>query len=249
MKDIIESLNEYGFSRNESLLYSHLLSNQDSPAYAIAQKVGIPRTTVYKTLEILKKQGFVSSWIKNGVKHFSAENPEILTRRLKAKEQSVTQALPEMIDLFNLRTTHPSSKMYEGKEGVKEVFEQTLSIIKNKKIKRILAFSDKNITEQLPKFYRNWKDRKNEAKAFTQLIVPSGTPMTDDYKSYEFRETRVMPESFPFEGGMDIVGSFVAFFSFRDGQIYAVTIDSPIIADMMTKFFTYIWGTLEKNGE
>jgi sugar-specific transcriptional regulator TrmB len=246
MKNIIESLNEYGFSRNESLLYSHLLSNQDTPAYAVAQKTGIPRTTVYKTLESLKKQGFVSSWIKNGVKHFSAENPEILQRQLKNKEQSISQALPTMLDLFNLRVSDPSSKLYEGKDGVERVFDQILEIAKARKIKRIYAFSDRSITDQIPKYYRQWKERKNKMGLSSQLIVPYDTPMTEDYKNYELRETRKMPSSFPFAGGVDIVGSFVAFFSFKNDQIYAVTIDSPIIAEMMTKFFMYIWETLEK---
>ena len=157
MKSIIDSLNSYGFSPNEALLYSHLLENQDTPAYAVSQKTGIPRTTVYKTLEALKKQGFVSSWIKNGVKHFSAESPETLQRLLKAKEKTIEQVLPEMLDLFNLRTVHPSSKLYEGKEGVKQVFEQLLEIIQAKKIKQIYVFSDRHITEQLPKYYKEWR--------------------------------------------------------------------------------------------
>ena len=246
MKNIIESLNEYGFSSNEALLYNHLLTNQDTPAYAISQKTGIPRTTVYKTLEAMKKQGFVSAWIKNGVKHFSAESPENLHRLLKAKEKHIEQVMPEMMDLFNLRTALPSSKLYEGKEGVKQVFEQMMEIIKQQKLKRIYVFSDDCITKQIPEYYRQWRERKNKMGTFTQLIVPNGTPVTDDFKSYETRETRVMPQSFPFEGGLDIVGSFVAFFSFKDGQIYAVTIDSPIIAEMLTKLFGYIWQTLEK---
>jgi len=246
MKNIIESLNEYGFSQNEAQLYSHLLENQDTPAYDISQKTGIPRTTVYKTLESMKKQGFVSSWIKNGVKHFSVENPEILRRQLKTKEQHIEGVFPEMMNLFNLRLTHPSAKLYEGKAGVKQVFEQMFEIIKQQRLKRIYVFSDDNIIKQIPDYYRQWRDRKDKLGTFTQLIVPNGTPITNDFKSYETRETRILPESFPFEGGIDIIGSLVVFISFKNNQIYAVTIDSIIISEMMVKLFTYIWQTLEK---
>jgi hypothetical protein len=181
------------------------------------------------------------------VKHFSAESPEVIYRQLKTKEQQINHVLPEMMGLFNLRILPPSAKMYEGKEGVEQVFEQILDIIKAKKIKRIHVFSDNLIIAQIPEYYRKWKERKNKIGTFTQLIVPHGTVITEDFKSYETRETRIMPESFPFEGGgVDIIGSFVVFLSFKDNQIYAVTIDSPIIADMMTKFFMYIWQTLEK---
>ncbi len=247
MKTILESLNNYGFRKNEALLYNHLLIHQDTPAYAISQTTGIPRTTVYKTLESMKKQGFVSSWIKNGVKHFSVESPENLHRYLKDKERSIEHIMPEMLNLFNLRTLPPSAKMYEGKEGVKQVFEQILEVIKKQRLKRIHVFSDSLITEQIPEYYREWRERKNKIGTFTQLIVPYGTSTNEDFKSYDSRETRMMPESFPFEGGgVDIIGTFVVFFSFRDNQIYAITVDAPIIADMMTKFFMYIWSTLER---
>ena len=240
-----ESLIEFGFDQKQVAVYLFLLQNRDKAAYEIAKGTEIPRTTVYKILEELKKQGFVSSWIKNGVKHFSAESPEILKRTLKRKEEMIEKILPEMLTIFKSDASYPSAKLYEGKEGVKQVFENILDIIKHKKLKQLYVFSDYHLTEQFPQYFKDWRVRKNKTGAFTQLIVPFGTPVNEDYSSNEFRETRVMNKNFPIDGSVDICGSHVAFFSFKEKEVYSITIDSPIISEMLTKFFLYMWGTLE----
>lgn len=239
-------LGEYGLEKTEIAVYLFLLENQDKPAYIIAKETSIPRTTVYKTAEILTKKGLVSSWIKNGVKHFSAENPETLRRNLDDKKTQIEHIMPELKNMFSSLSVHPSAKLYEGKDGVKQVFEYMLDTIKTKKLKRIYAYTDHKLTEQFPKYFKSWRTRKNKTDTFTYLIVPSGTPMDSDYMSDKNRETRILPEQFPFDGAIDICGSFIAFFSFKEKEVYSITIESKIIADMLTQFFMYMWATLEK---
>jgi sugar-specific transcriptional regulator TrmB len=245
MKNIETALTEYGLEPREINIYLFLLENQDKPAYKIAKDVGIPRATVYKLLESLIKKGLSSSWIKNGVKHFSAENPEVLRRHIDERKNQIEQVLPELSKMFSSISAHPSAKLYEGKEGVKQVFEYLLDTIRAKKLKRIYAYTDHRLTEQFPKFFRSWRIRKNKTGAFTYLIVPHYTPMSADYSSDQNRETRILSTEFPFDGAMDICGSVVAFFSFKDKEIYSITIDSKIIADMLTQFFMYMWSTLK----
>lgn len=241
MNNTLDALKEFGLDKNQASVYLALLSNQDSPAYKISQVTNIPRTTVYKALEALKHLNLASSWIKNGVKHFSAENPEFLRAELKRKEEKIKNVLPELLDVFNLRASQPSAKLYEGKAGLEKVFDEILRIAEDRKVKRIIGITDRNITEQIPEYYSKWKAKKNRLGISSQLIVPQGTPMDENYKSYELRETRILPESLVFEGGLDIVGSFIAFFSFKNGQLYAVTIDSPIIANIIMSLFNYMW--------
>ncbi|MBU3668434.1 MAG: HTH domain-containing protein [Candidatus Taylorbacteria bacterium] len=245
--DIKQSLAQYGLTNNEIEVYIFLLSNRDIPAYEIARQTRIPRTTVYNTLEALEAQGIISSWKKNGVKHFSAESPERLSRILKQKQEILSSILPDMLNIYEHESIHPSTKIYIGKEGVKHVFENILDIVKRKNIGELFVFSDYHLTEQLPKYFNDWRKRKNKTGAFTYLIVPPGTPKNEDYTSNQFRESRMMPDSFPFEGSVDICGSHVAFFSFREGEMYAVTVDSDIVASMLTLFFKYIWSTLENS--
>lgn len=245
MTDIKQALIEYGLDMKEVEIYLFLLSNKDIPAYEIARQTRIPRTTVYNTLEELEAKRIISSWKKNGVKHFSAESPERLNNILKQKQEILSSILPDILNLYEHDTINPSTKIYIGKEGVKHVFENILEITKRRNVRELYVFSDYHLTEQLPKFFSDWRKRKNKLGAFTRLIIPPGTPRNEDYTSNDFRETRIMPNSFPFEGSIDICGSHVAFFSFRKGEMYSITIDSEIIAGLLTLFFKYIWQTLE----
>lgn len=244
MSEIKESLRAYGLEENEVSLYLFLLENQDRPAYFISKETSIPRTTVYKTLERMCLLGFVSSWTKNGTKFFSAENPNNLLRNIREKTNKLEQVMPELNDMFRSLVKHPSAKLYSGKEGVKQAFEIMLDVIKTKRLKQIYVYSDSLLTKELPRFFKDWRARKNKTDAYTYLIVPHGTKMTPEYQSDKYRETRVLPQGFPFIGSVDICGPVVAFFSFKDKELHAVVIESEIIASMMTQFFMYTWRTI-----
>lgn len=245
MNNLKNPLINYGLDKDEIEVYLYLLKNKDVPAYAISKNTSLPRTNVYKLLDKLEKRGLVSAWLKNGTKHFSAENPDTILRDLKQKENEIVSILPDLSSLFSLSSIHPSTKMYLGKDGCKQAFETILDVIKSQKLKRIHAYSDSEITNLFPKFYKEWRQKKNKTNAFTQLIVPHGTQVTSaDYKSDEFRETRVLPSKYPFSGSVNICGTYVVFFSFNNTEPYTVVIDSKVTADMLTQFFTYTWDSL-----
>ncbi|MBP6974391.1 MAG: hypothetical protein KBB54_00425 [Candidatus Pacebacteria bacterium] len=246
MHNLKEPLSRYGLDKNEIEIYLFLLKNKDVPAYFISKGTSIPRTTVYKILEGLEKKALVSAWLKNGTKHFSAENPNTILRDLKQKETEITSILPDLSNLFSLSSIHPSTKLYLGKEGCQQAFETILDIVKSQKIKCIYAYSDSEVTSLFPKFYKEWRLRKNKTDAFTQLIVPAGTPTTsEEYRSDSFRETRILPNKYSFSGSINICGTYTIFFSFNEKEPYAVVVDSKIITDMLTQFFVYTWDSLE----
>ncbi len=242
--NIKTNLHTLGLDQRQAEIFLFLLSHKDIPAYEIAQGTDIPRTTVYKTLEELRKQGFVSSWLKNGVKYFSPESPKKLKDVIDEKNRILTETMPELLKMFSSDSIYPSAKLYIGKEGVKHVFEVLLEHVDRHKLKKLYVYSDDLLTEQFPKFFSEWRIRKNKTGAFTHLIVPHGTPMNDNYSSNALRETRFMPKEFSFLGSVDVTGNLVAFFSFKDKEVYSILIDSPIVAEMLTKLFTYIWDTL-----
>jgi sugar-specific transcriptional regulator TrmB len=246
MSNLMQNLETFGFEPREVKIYTFLLSNRDLPVYKIATEVDIPRTTTYKILESLKKQGFVSSWIKNGVKYFSAESPDRLKDLAQKKQDALQNAMPEIMGLFDTKSIYPKAKLYLGKEGVKHTFELILESAKINKTQIIYAYTDNLLTKQLPVFFKEWRDRKNkETGSYTQLIVPHGTPMSADYGSDEYRETRMMPEEFSFAGSIDICDKMVCFFSFHEKEVYSIVVESPIVTEMLKKIFQYVWKTLE----
>lgn len=244
MKELRRNLEIFGLDSREIKIYTFMLSHKDLPAYKIASETSIPRTTVYKTLESLEKQGFVSKWIKNGVKHFSAESPNRLNALIKRKQEALNEIMPDLMSMFTTQSIYPSAKLYLGKEGAKYSFELILDKIKTERLREIYVYSDSLLTKQLPQYFKKWRERKNKTEAFTYLIVPYGTELNEDYRSDKLRETRIMPKDFIFNGSVDVCGSLVVFYSFYEGDVYSIVIDSPIVAHMLGKFIKYIWETL-----
>lgn len=246
MNHILNKLNEFGLDNREAKIYTFLLSNKDLPAYKISKEVKIPRTTTYKILESLEDKGVVSSWNKNNVKHFSAESPDNLKTILSNKQEALNDIFDELKEKFGIDKNNPKTRILTGKEGVKTAFNHILETMVDNKIKVVYVFSEPQLTELIPKFFLKWRDEKNrKTKAFTKMIVPPGVSSYKNYSSDEFRETREMPEKYSSVGSVDIIGDNVYFFSFKEGEVYSVIIESSIVAEMYTNMFKYIWDTLD----
>ena len=246
MKEIVSKLAEFGLDTKSSKIYLFLLKNKDIPVYKIAKGTQMPRTTVYKLLDKMESEGIVSMWNKNNVKHYFAENPEKLKKILDKKQEALGEIFGQLKNIFSLENDNPKTSVLMGKDGVKMTFENMLEKTCLEKIKTLYVFSEPQLTELMPKFFLNWRERKNKrTDAFTQLIVPQGVSQNQNYKSDNLRETREMPNDFPFNGSVNIIGDSVYFFSFKEDEVYSIIIESSIVAGMLTQMFQYIWKTLE----
>ncbi|MFA6158530.1 MAG: helix-turn-helix domain-containing protein [Candidatus Paceibacterota bacterium] len=243
-KEIIDSLELYGFSPNEATVYVFLLKKIESSAFEIAKESGIPRTTVYTTLESLKRQGFVSRLRKNNVAYFTPESPNRLIGLLKKKEEVVNSILPQIRAISSRNVDAPTAKLFVGIDGIKSGLEDILETLKSQKIKQILATSQPDMTKHLPKYFPAWLKSREDIGVFTKLIL------SHDARGYlfsnELREVRYLPEKFPFDCSVTIYGNKMAFFSLRDDDAYCVIIESRSIADMLSKFFLFSWEMLGK---
>ena len=249
MDEILQKLEEFGISEKAAKIYISLLREQDVPVYKVATTSKIPRTTVYAILEELESQGLVSSWKKNNVKYYSAENPENLKRILKNKEMALNEIFGDLSGMFKLERDNPKTRVLIGVEGVKIAFEHMLEVMVQERLKLVYAFFESQLTELFPKFFFEWRARKNrKTGATTFLLVPGGLSSHEHYKSDPYRITREMPKKWP-GGSFAIIGTNIFFFSFKENEVYSIIIESKIISTMFGGLFMYIWNTLDDDME
>ena len=240
--DIKQALEQYGFTRNEVSIYIYLLKNIEATAFEIAKATDIPRSTVYLTLESLKKQGFVSQYKKNNVAYFTPESPNRLINALKQKEEIIERIMPEIRALSVQYMDAPVVKLYTHINGIKIGLEDILETLKAKKIKQILATSQPDLLEHMPKYFPNWLKQRENLGVFTKLILPATA--RDYLKSNELREVRYLDKKFPFTCSVTIYGDKIAFFSFEGSELYCMMIKSQAVSDMFTQFFLFSWEML-----
>jgi sugar-specific transcriptional regulator TrmB len=239
-------LTKYGLTEHETLIYICLLKHVEATAFTLAKETHIPRATTYRILDSLKEMKMVSVWKKNNISYFSAESPNRLLKLLDEKKEMLNSILPEMMNLRQIDSLTPATRIYEGKEGLKIVWDDILDTAEKQGLREIHAISGLDVLKYLPRYFPEWLKRREKLGVFSYVITKETNPSTDStLVKNRLRETRVMPMGLMGNGTIDIYGNKVAFFSLKDGQIYSIILESPSIAEFLRNFFISTWGLLK----
>src|SRR3989338_809466 len=160
-----EALRKFGLSDREIKMYLALLELGEALASKIAEKTNTPRTLSYDILENLLKKGLVSYVIKSNKKYFSAFDPNnligVLKNQTEEKERLVKEALPELLALKSKKLEEKAKvEVYEGKEGVKTVFNDVLRVGKEFLCFGSTGISPELIPYELSRFHKERIKRK-----------------------------------------------------------------------------------------
>ncbi len=121
-----EELKEFGLTENESITYLALVELGASTATPIKNKTGLHTSRVYEALNTLIKKGLVSYFIKNNVKHFQAQDPDVMFDILDAKREQLLKVMPQIKLLSDKKESDYSVSIYEGYKAFKQLFDHIL---------------------------------------------------------------------------------------------------------------------------
>ncbi len=246
--NISQSLVSLGLDKREAELYTYLLKqpkNAELTVFLIAKNLGMPRSTVYLTLQGLEAKRLVSSYKKNNVLHYLTADPIRLTRDLEEKKDLLTSLLPTLQNLSKDDTFSPSVRTFTGAEGVRLVFDE----IYNEKTLVGMEFhtiSHPKLIQYMPKKFWKYMELKKKYNVHTKMLSSAFTEKNTpkEYVTDEHRETRFLPTSFSFEGTFVIYSKKTALFSYKDDEVYSMIIDSPAITEMLDGIFMCLWNLI-----
>ena len=240
-----KQLTELGFSPKEANVYLSLLELGPSTATEIARKAKINRTTSYDILESLTSEGLVYLIGETKIQKYAAENPQkvvnFLENRIKKTEQQLTAAhdiLPQLFSIYNTKEK-PRVKFFEGLEGMKEAFEDTLNAENE-----ILAYAVGNdmfsaFNEQ---YFHDYFQKRVAKDIFVRVIAPDdeGTRKVIANDKKELRTTLLVPtDKFYFSVETNIYNNKILIVSWKEK--FAVIIESKEISDAQRKIFELAW--------
>jgi len=193
----------------------------------------------------LRKKGLVSKALRGGVQYYSAAPPEKMLRILKDKQQKITEILPELKSLEKTQIKRPKVQVFEGKEGVRAVFDDAVSIpnskfygIYNGKFSfKILPFQIYRVIEQ-----------KVKNNAYSDLIMDDSQPARDYQKkdNLENRETRILDFMKKIKAGMFIYGTKIAYMTYDQQEPVGIIIDDKHIHNFNKEMFKFMWELAKK---
>lgn len=248
MTNIESSLEQFGLHKNQVVVYLLLLKLGESSIQEITLKSKVKRTSVYKALDNLILRGLVTYQTKNKHRMYVAENPKKALMAVKEeqqavlkKEQHLTSLLPELSSLYNAIPSKPKVKLFEGVEGLKQIYEETLLIKSGAEVLSITPaellyeiFDEVWITDYLA---RRVKQNIHVRTIATDSVAAQKHQANNQI---ELRESRLVSENiFPFKNEINIFENKVAIISLKE-QI-GILIESMDAADTQRAFFELAW--------
>jgi sugar-specific transcriptional regulator TrmB len=229
-------LKKLGLNSSETVIYEILLEEGPKTASELVKPSGLSRGNVYNALNSLIDKGVV--YEEPGKKTtYKAEDPEEL-RQLA--EQNVKQArhtqnqlnaiLPDLKSQFRLVTKQPTIRVFEGVEGLKEIYLETL-----KQDDDIYAFvgPDAPVKKLYEWLKEDYVKKRVDAEIFAHVII-SGEEKAEKYQKESTdklrQTTRIPHKKFPFEGEVDIFGNKIAFIGYKQEELVGFIIESPSLA-------------------
>ncbi|OGY72188.1 MAG: hypothetical protein A3E05_01325 [Candidatus Jacksonbacteria bacterium RIFCSPHIGHO2_12_FULL_44_12] len=241
---IEEVLKTIGLSEKEAQVYLGLLELGRGTVSAVARRAGINRTSGYHLLDSIIAKGLVSVSGKEPKQEYVAESPDKIIALLKkqleadvARLKAAEELVPQLKSLHNV-TNRPRVRFYEGKEGLMQVYEDTLT--SHEPILAYATFEDMHRT--LPNYFPLYYKRRAAKGIYIRGIVPD-TEMARErikHNQKEKREVALIPaDKFYFSPEINIYDNKVMIASWREKL--GIIIESDEIADAMKKIYELAW--------
>lgn len=235
LMDIEVVLEQFGLNDKEVKVYLSALQLGRAPVLAIAKKAGVKRPTAYLILESLLKQGLVTKVPRKHKTLFIAENPRNLLHLLDKRRKGVEKIMPALLSIFNVSADKPAVKMYEGKEGVNQAYEEIF------RSKEIWWFGN------LFSVYTNFREvfekaeRMIRANELTLRDFMGNSPFEKKYAATHQRKNHeIRLSNLPIDIDFSIFENKVAILSLEENP-YALIIEDKRITNSFKSMYELAW--------
>ncbi len=244
-RDLLQILRGAGLDEKESQLYLSGLQLGSAPASEYAKAAGYNRITAYNTLEGLVHRGLFTVERKVRAKFYAPVAPEYLAVEVRKNAEAVERMLPELRSLQGAQYRKPHIRFFEGWEGVRRVYEDTLTAKTE-----ILNFANSAVVRKhWPKYDEEYVAQRVKRGIHLRGIAPddeTGRRVHGEDKKM-CREIRlVSAKEFDFRNEIKVYDHKVTISSFDTGprgeaDLFGVIIESKEVAETLRQIFEMAW--------
>lgn len=240
-------LEAIGLNPKEAQIYELLLKSGPTGIKPLLLDTGLKRGNAYYHLESLISKGLAEKvdlpgqTIKFSARH--PENLELILARQKAAvfsaEENLKKELPQMRSLFQLISTKPGVKFYEGLEGALQTVKDSLT-----SSTEILSYIDSEaVNKQFPDLNKQFILQRKQKQINKRIIAPDSPFIHKHAKELDPKTTQIKTISTPspFSTIMYIYDNKVSYISMEAGQIVSMIIEHPKIYQMHKALFETMW--------
>jgi sugar-specific transcriptional regulator TrmB len=240
-KDLLHILEAVGLNQKEAQLYLAGLHLGSAPASDYSKKAGLNRITAYSTLEEMVHKGYFTTVKKVRAKWYAPVAPEYLTLEVRKSADALDRALPELRSLQGAKYRKPRVRFFEGIEGVRHVYQDTLTAQTE-----VLNFANSAVVRQFwPTYDEEYVDERVKRGIHLRGIAPDdevGRKVHGEDRR-RLREIRLVPaREFDFTNEINVYDHKVAICSFgSEKELFGVIIESKEVSETQKQIFEMAW--------
>ncbi len=240
-KDLVHIIESIGLNGKQAQLYLAGLRLGSAPASDYAKAADLNRVTAYNILEEMVRNGHCTSVQKPRATWYAPVPPERLAVEARKNAYALERSLPELRSLQGSKFRQPHVRFFEGWDGVRHVYEDTLTAKSE-----ILNFANSAVVRQYwPAYDEEYVTERVKRGIHLRGIAPdddAGRRVHGEDKKKK-REIRLVPaKEFDFTNEINIYDSKVAICSFASSpQMFGVIIESREVAETQRQIFEMAW--------
>ena len=245
----LDTLMEIGLSLEEAKVYLSLLDSGSSSAATIAKASGVKRTYVYAVCKSLSSKGLLLIHDYKGKTVFTPQSPDYLLRLSENKKAKAIEAqlrleavMEQLKNQFKSIDARPIVQVFEGVEGVKKIYLDTLK--EGTEISAVVETSE--VDPELRLWLKDYYTLERARLGIHAKVILASGKLSGEYQSRNdsrLRTVREIPSSkYPIKHEVDIYGDKVAFIKYhKDEPIVGLLIDNALVAQTMKAWFELSW--------
>lgn len=239
IKDVLATL---GLHPNEIKLYLTLLEIPPAGISELAQRTGLHRPLIYRSIPALKDKGLLSITSVGKRKRYAAESPEQIRRLFQELQGSLNPLLIDLETAYLAKERRPIFTFLEGRKGITAVFTDLLHTLKRGDVfYRYSSGRDVKKNETyLPKNYRELRDQKK----LERFVITNEKTAAEKRKRLE-RALKIMPATtgqFEYNVTQLIYGSKIAFIDYNSET--SLILENPVMAKFQAHLFKVLFDKL-----
>ena len=235
-------LQDLGLNEIEIKVYLELIKSGSLLASEVASRLNLHRTTSYYILDNLIKKGLASYVIKAGKKYFMATNPEKLLAIEKEREIKLKSLIPQLISLRKPFEEIPLVEVYEGKEGLKTIWEDILkSLSKNQEISILATGKTPKI---LPYYLPSFHNRRIKQQIKLKIIyndIEESKKRGKELSKMRLTQVKYLQKEYILPSSTLIYGEKVAFMLWNENKTIGILIQDKNMNKSFNSYFNLLW--------
>lgn len=235
-----DTLQELGLNEREAIIYIQLLKEKSSTASKLAKSTKINRTTVYLELNNLINKGLASYVVKNHIKYFQAASPNKLVEIQEEKKKKANLILPRLKSLH--KDIQPFNfEVYEGKEGVKTLYEDIYTTAKD-----ICAFGITGKAFDTLKFdFPHFAKKMAKKKPKVRYLANHSAKKPLSKLPGNIAKIKYLPKEHVAEVSTIIYNDKVAIQSLVKENIFVAVITDKKLSNSYKAYFEFMWNSIQ----